>query len=527
MWTLTGGDLEGARPIADRATELSEPRFMSGVIVSAFVRWMRGEDDTGEGILTAVERAREVAQPRDRARCDIYRALAHAYAGRPAEAADAIALALQAEPLLASTFATATLRVGEAAVAVASGDESDAAERLRSVGDELARDEFQTIRGVQPFFTLAYVLDRRARDHFDRADLARANLEARDVARAFVALREQDDMDEIRSITWPSRARLGVLLPRRWLTEWAIAGVGAGVAEARTLIDHLIAVDPLATLERITTLAQDASPNLASSARTLLASLPSPPRQIVRLNALGPLQLMRGATLVDDKDWQRNRVRILLLYLVVHRRTLREVVATALWPDRDEDATANNLAVTLNYLNRVLEPERERGTAPWFVRSDGSYLELTGGEWFTVDGWELERLVREADAAPSVGRSLELYEEAITLWRGEWLEGIDEDWALVERDRLRAVFVRACVRAGEFRLAARDFDTAVAYGERAAKSEPWSEPAFRLIVAAHLSGGDRAAARHAADRCRAMLAELGVEPEAATAMVLRSVDAPR
>jgi DNA-binding SARP family transcriptional activator len=90
-----------------------------------------------------------------------------------------------------------------------------------------------------------------------------------------------------------------------------------------------------------------------------------------------------------------------------------------------------------------------------------------------------------------------------------------DEWLVQERDRLRRRFVLAALRAGHLLLATGDHDGAEQLAARALIAEPWSEPAYQLLVSVALARGDRAAAYRALDRCFAMLEELGaaVAPE--------------
>jgi DNA-binding SARP family transcriptional activator len=267
----------------------------------------------------------------------------------------------------------------------------------------------------------------------------------------------------------------------------------------------------------------------AAGAATCLRTLPFPPAAAVYLRVLGPTTLERDGDAVRDPDWRRERVRSLLLLLVARRRISREVAATTLWPDLDAEAAGGNLRVTLRYLNKVLEPDRAAGDATWFVRAEGDALRLAD-EQLGVDAWELEAALDDAavlDGAGAPSVALSRYEEALALWRGEYMADVYDDWAAAERDRLRSRFLAASVRSGELLLGTGDVDRALVVGTRAVEVEPWSEAAHRLVMAAHLARGDRAGARRALDRCAAALDELGVEPEEPTVMLERAILLPR
>jgi LuxR family maltose regulon positive regulatory protein len=83
-------------------------------------------------------------------------------------------------------------------------------------------------------------------------------------------------------------------------------------------------------------------------------------------------------------------------------------------------------------------------------------------------------------------------------------------------------YTAAALRAGELLVAAGERADAAAAARHAITAEPGAEPAYRLLATAHIADGDRAAARRALDDCRLALAELGLEPEAATTTLLAS-----
>src|SRR5690606_32500499 len=196
---------------------------------------------------------------------------------------------------------------------------------------------------------------------------------------------------------------------------------------------------------------------------------------------------------------RRVRGRSLLAFVVCRRRVTREAATAALWPELDATAADRNLRVTLTYLHAVLEPGRASGSPSFFVRTDGGQLVLADSELLTVD---VDDFLRAIDRAGVGGRhgspaaELEHLLAAVAAYRGPFLADLGpEEWVVDERDRLRARFVDAAVRGGELALAGGDVDRARDLADRAIAEERWSEPARRLLVAAHLERGARAAAR--------------------------------
>ncbi len=245
----------------------------------------------------------------------------------------------------------------------------------------------------------------------------------------------------------------------------------------------------------------------------------------LRLCLLGPVKLHRDDQPVGHPDLRRERVRQMLSFLAMHPRTTRLRVAAELWPDFDDEAAGRNLRVTLAYVQRVLEPDRRGSDPPYFLRADGPALELSVGNWLTIDVHEFDRYLAEAEEAEcdgSASRALPAYQRALALYRGDFCVGQpDADWAALERDRLRLRYLTAAIRVGELLLADGDEHTPLRLGHEALHAEPWSEAAYRLLISTHLARGEHAQARRTLARCHAMLADLQVEPEPQTQMLTR------
>ncbi len=264
------------------------------------------------------------------------------------------------------------------------------------------------------------------------------------------------------------------------------------------------------------------SPTVRSAAKSLLISLPALPNGHMRISVLGPLSISRDGALVNEGELRRQRVRELLCFLVVRRRARREEITDVLWPDLDD--RGHNLRVTLNYLQHVLQPDRATSDPPYFLRSNGPWLSLEGLDHLDVDAWTLDGLLDDAQQAERSGTpaaALELYREALPLWRGEPFGDVPySDWADSERVRLRSKYTAAAVRAGELLLAAGMPSEARTAAHHAIDADRTAESSYQLLARSHLAENDLVGARHAVDNCRTALAELDLRPGIATIALL-------
>jgi LuxR family transcriptional regulator, maltose regulon positive regulatory protein len=450
----------------------------------------------------------------------------HALAGRIERAREHLSRARAHAGPAPNAPAHAAIVAAEAMLALAEGDEGRAAtlfaEQIegREVGE--GRQRYGDLRRLP----LLYVLLPDTRAYWDSTELGPCYLPGRDLARALVALRQDQRLDPAADLSPQHWSAANAFLPRAWHIELAVAALAGGNAQGDTIVREMGSEVARPVLRALGD--RGAAPHAMQRwSMTLLDSLPAVPPAPLEVGVLGPTTLRRDGRVVEHPHWRRERVRALLLLLLARGGGAREEIAGALWPDLDEEAAGRNLRVTLSYLLAVLEPDREEGAPSFYVRSEGASLRLAGHEWLQVDAWDMERLLDAADAADRAGEpssALTHYREAVALYRGPYLaEAGYEQWALPHRDRLSARFVVGAVRAGELTLAGDNADEALRLAARALEVEPYSEPAHRLVVAAHAAHGDLAAARRAIDTCLQQLDELGVTPTEDTRMVLASV----
>jgi len=398
--------------------------------------------------------------------------------------------------------------VAEAIVAVAEGDEERAVKTLRAGLADFPIDD-RRVRGAwSNDVASTYILLPELRPVWDAESGPPRLVLARALAAAVAAGRGAAVEDPIASVPVGDVGLVQAVLCVPFAVELAARLHEAGRHDDATNLLEALPERARGDLRRIGT----------PAARALLAAVPAAPERPVELCAFGTLT-------VDGRTVERARVQELLGYLLLHPVATRAAVRSALWPDLDDRAGANNLRVTLTHLLNVLEPGRGEGEASFFVRQAGSELRLARDRNLVVDVDRFDSLAAEAAAAERSGapsRALEAYVAATDLYRGDLLADLpDAAWAELERDRCRVAFVGAAVRAGELLVAAGETGAAEDLARRALEVDEWAEPAFGVLAAAALVRGDRGAALRALDRCDAMLRDLGVPPSDSTRRLVR------
>lgn len=230
-----------------------------------------------------------------------------------------------------------------------------------------------------------------------------------------------------------------------------------------------------------------------------------------------------GRTWVDSPEsalggrWLQQKPGLLLKYLVVERNRVvhAEEIAEALWPAAGRQGLGT-VRHFMHALRQKLEPGRARGAASSFVVTvqDGYAIDLRRVQ---IDADSFEEAADRGLAAVRRGdreEALARLDEALDLYRGDLVA--DEpyaEWAMAERDRLRARAAAALRAAVAIHLEQADLDRAAGGLERLAALEPYDVDTHRTLLAVWLAQGRRteAARRYAAFKAR-MAREFGEGP---------------
>ena len=300
--------------------------------------------------------------------------------------------------------------------------------------------------------------------------------------------------------------------------------IDAPDATVRTNVAQLLGeLGTAAAYPSLRALLKDRSAPVRQAAEQALGRLVYRPPYKLRVRTLGAFAVWRGDQEVRDRDWRSSKARQLFQLLLTERgRALpRDRVLEALWPEMDSDAASNNLRVTLNRLSKAIEPERPEGAPPAYVVQQGETYGFNVASDHQIDAADFAEAVAEGQRAARRGQraaAIAAFRSAMGLYRGPYLpDNMYEDWTVVERERLAMLFNDAAIRLGALLLEEGLAHDAIGLAWRVLENDRAHEEAYRLLMRAHASLGERSTALRLYTRCVAMLREdLAVEPMAET-----------
>jgi DNA-binding SARP family transcriptional activator/predicted ATPase len=233
---------------------------------------------------------------------------------------------------------------------------------------------------------------------------------------------------------------------------------------------------------------------------------------VLRVHLFGSLELAWGDEALAPPS--SATARSLLAYLALRRdRAIpRDRLVGLFWPERPDDRARRALSQALWQVRTALGPAADCLTA----EREAVKLELRDGD--RLDVAEFEQLADGSDL-----RSLA---SAVDLYRADFLEGIYDDWALLERERLRELFLRVLEWLIALHKQQGRYEQALAYAQRLAAADPLREEVHReLMQLYHLLGRSQTALEQFIALRDLLTRELGARPTPATAALYQEIAA--
>ncbi|HEY9282289.1 MAG TPA: bacterial transcriptional activator domain-containing protein, partial [Pyrinomonadaceae bacterium] len=258
---------------------------------------------------------------------------------------------------------------------------------------------------------------------------------------------------------------------------------------------------------------------------------PPPPRPAtsdLTIGMLGPVEIYRDPSRPLSADaWTSKRARELLCFIASrpHRRASKDSIVDTFWPDEEFESVEKKLHPTVSYVRKALN-SNQLLRQNFLLYKDGDYA-LNPEFSYRVDVEEFDRLASEAEAARRAGqaeRCQAAYEEAVALYRGEFMQGSHEHWIEEQRAYYRGQYLKMLERLAAAAEEAGEWERSLALGQRILREDPFREDVHCTVMRAHAAQGNRVAVKSQYETLRALLLrELGVEPSQATRKVYRGL----
>lgn len=262
--------------------------------------------------------------------------------------------------------------------------------------------------------------------------------------------------------------------------------------------------------------ARSVPPPSPSPERASLGAI-SPAGADLTARLLGPVEVYRDpAQKIPPRAWKIHRALHLFCYLVAARdhRASKDRVADALWGEVRLSTIEKNFHPTISMLRRALN--HGHNVPKHFILFEGNAYRLNPAYRYDFDVEKFEQAL--ADARKAAGRSkpetaIIVYDRAIDLYRGPFLEEEYETWAEAPRAHYEKLFLSALAEAGDLCQRTGNTGAAVGYLHRLVEYDPLDETASTQLMMALGQTRDRAGVVREYERLTvALREELSAEP---------------
>jgi two-component SAPR family response regulator/Flp pilus assembly protein TadD len=256
--------------------------------------------------------------------------------------------------------------------------------------------------------------------------------------------------------------------------------------------------------------------DMTAQAERLAEKLPGLRRQLRRqaqaisgpvphllVKAFGDASVSVDGRLLTNSDWQTQSVRELFFFLLSAPKPLaKEKIGETLWQDQYDGAK-----LKLRFKNELYRLRRAIGREDVVLYRDDRYtFNRSLDHEYDVEAFET--FLSKAKASEDPKAQAEYLQKAADLFQGPYLNNLDADWAILERERLGQAYLNALLSLSELYLKAAQLESCIETCQRAEAFDPGCEPAYRIHMQALARLGDRAGFQRIYQTCRDALQNL-------------------
>jgi LuxR family transcriptional regulator, maltose regulon positive regulatory protein len=259
-------------------------------------------------------------------------------------------------------------------------------------------------------------------------------------------------------------------------------------------------------------------PSLRKRLRPRVSSIPfAPPKLIIK--AFGRTLVEVDGDPVSLPEWQnQKRVREFFFYLLAqHDGKAKEEIGAIFWPDSTPGQLKLQFKNTIYRLRCALGQEviAYNDDIYWFNRHlDYEYdVETYIGKVI---------LARETKNRLS---QIQLYGEAVSIYKGSFLPEFDADWARLEREHLWQFFIDSLIELAKHSMDSGDYNSTLDYCQKILTEDICQEEAHRLAMRAYAAKGNRSAVKRQFENCKkALSSEIQSEPSSQTVKLYETLN---
>jgi DNA-binding SARP family transcriptional activator len=247
----------------------------------------------------------------------------------------------------------------------------------------------------------------------------------------------------------------------------------------------------------------------------------------LRFQLFGKFTVQRDALLVKGLDASKEQELLCYLLVVRDRCHAREMLASLLWGDVSTGKSKKYLRQALWHVQTVLEAGNVAPQQILLVGHDWVQLNSQSDVWLDLALFEQAFAAASGVAGKDIDKPMaDMLKDAISLYRGDLLEGWYQDWCLFERERVQNMYLSMLDKLVAYSEEHSEYEAGQGYGAVILRYDRAREHTHRQLMHLQYRAGDRTGALRQYERCvRALDEELGVKPQRHTTSLYEQIRA--
>jgi ATP/maltotriose-dependent transcriptional regulator MalT/DNA-binding SARP family transcriptional activator len=235
-----------------------------------------------------------------------------------------------------------------------------------------------------------------------------------------------------------------------------------------------------------------------------------PPK--LSISVLGRSQVRLDGKIVTSPSWvNQKRAREFFFFLVTqaNKALTKEEIGVILWPESSSEQLKMQFRNTLYCVRYALGQEV-------IISTDRRYsfnLDMD----YSYDVQEFEHAILQAGEVENPEQKVELLQQAMQHYQGEFFPEGDGNWVMVERQRLAQLHEHSLLELAQLHLEKGEPKITLMHCQKILAEDHCLESAHRLAMQAHAALGNRSGVIQQYEQCKRFLHdELGLEPSPET-----------
>jgi len=235
-----------------------------------------------------------------------------------------------------------------------------------------------------------------------------------------------------------------------------------------------------------------------------------PPK--LSIYALGRSQVKVDGKAVTIPSWaNQKRARELFFFLVtqLNKPMTKEEIGVSLWPESSSEQLRMQFRNTLYFVRYALGQE--------VINSTDRHYSFNSDMDYSYDVQEFEHQIDQVELADTPSRKIELLQDAMKLYQGEFFPEGEGSWVMLERQRLAQIHEHSLLELAQLLLERGEPKITLTHCQKLLAEDHCLESAHRLAMQAYAALGNRSGVVNQYEQCKQFLRdELGLEPSPET-----------